>query len=212
MKDNARILEFALRRKGVGIDANGETHISDYALSRKIAKKNIVVCLRSLQQIEREVESCLVVGEDHHLSIVIGFLREIAIATISMFRAILICLAGKTKPDNGFSLIQKLLPMGRPSCEKGQEITKEANIIDGTLRSLLKNVKKNEGNVAVIVVLNMEIIIPECEIIGNPREFVPSNPVSNGVSQQTTMPSFNRSSWELKFLTGDNDPTRKGFE
>ncbi|GJY16877.1 replication protein A 70 kDa DNA-binding subunit A [Tanacetum coccineum] len=46
----------------------------------------------------------------------------------------------------------------------------------------------------VIVVLNMEIIIPECEIIGNPREFVPSDPVSNGVSQQTTMPSFNSSS------------------
>ncbi|PWA70210.1 Nucleic acid-binding, OB-fold [Artemisia annua] len=46
----------------------------------------------------------------------------------------------------------------------------------------------------VIVVLNMEIIMPECEIIGNPREFLPSNPVSNGVSQQTTVPSFNRSS------------------
>ncbi|GJV54064.1 replication protein A 70 kDa DNA-binding subunit A [Tanacetum coccineum] len=46
-------------------------------------------------------------------------------------------------------------------------------------------------SVRVIVVLNMEIIIPECEIIGNPREFVPSDPVSNGVSQQTTMPSFN---------------------
>nr|GEV39274.1 replication protein A 70 kDa DNA-binding subunit A [Tanacetum cinerariifolium] len=48
-------------------------------------------------------------------------------------------------------------------------------------------------NRLVIVVLNMEIIIPECEIIGNPREFVPSDPVSNGVSQQTR-PSFNRPS------------------
>lgn len=36
--------------------------------------------------------------------------------------------------------------------------------------------------------------MPECEIIGNPREFPPSNLVSSGVSQQTTMPSFNRSS------------------
>ncbi|PWA75519.1 hypothetical protein CTI12_AA241900 [Artemisia annua] len=142
MKEDSRILQFALRRKGVGIDTN---HIMDYTLSRKIAKKSIVVCLRSLQQIQSEIESCLVVGEDHHLSIVIGILREIVTATISMFRAILICLSGKTKPDNGFSLIQKLLPMGRPSCEKGQEIIMEADIIDVTLRSLLKNVKKNEG-------------------------------------------------------------------
>ncbi|PWA56569.1 hypothetical protein CTI12_AA413450 [Artemisia annua] len=163
MKDDARILQFALRRKGVGIDAN---HIMDYALSRKIAKKSIVVCLRSLQQIQSEIESCPVVGEDHHLSIVIGFLREIVTATISMFRAILICLSGKTKQDNGFSLIQKLLPMGRPTCEKGQEIIKEADIIDGTLRSLLKNVKKNEGKTLDLRMVIERLQTLDCHIQG----------------------------------------------
>ncbi|GJV12156.1 sorting nexin mvp1 like protein [Tanacetum coccineum] len=167
MKDDARILQFALRRrKGVGMDANSETHIRDYALSRKIANKNIVVCLKSLQQIETEVELCLAVGEDQHLSIVIGFLREIVIATISMFRAILICLSGKTKPDNGFSLIQKLLPVGRPSCEKGQEIIKEADIIDGMLRSLLKNVKKNEGKTVDLRMVIERLQYLDCHIQG----------------------------------------------
>ncbi|GKD04283.1 replication protein A 70 kDa DNA-binding subunit A, partial [Tanacetum coccineum] len=60
----------------------------------------------------------------------------------------------------------------------------------------------------VIFVLNMEIIILECEIIGNPREFLPSNPVSNGVSQQTTMPSFNRSSAVKARVTGKGDLRR----
>nr|GEY93939.1 hypothetical protein [Tanacetum cinerariifolium] len=123
MKDNARILEFALRRKGVGIDANDEPHILDYALSRKIAKKNRVL-----------------------LSV-----------------KIIIC---KTKPDNGFSLIQKLLPMGRPSCEKGQEIIKEADIIDGTLRSLLKNVKKNEGKTVDLQMVIERLQNLDCRIQG----------------------------------------------
>ncbi|GKE74857.1 replication protein A 70 kDa DNA-binding subunit A, partial [Tanacetum coccineum] len=60
----------------------------------------------------------------------------------------------------------------------------------------------------VIFVLNMKIIIFECEIIGNPREFLPSNPVSNGVSQQTTMPSFNLSSAVKARVTGKGDLRR----
>ncbi|KAJ0515645.1 putative replication protein A, OB [Helianthus annuus] len=44
----------------------------------------------------------------------------------------------------------------------------------------------------------METIIPECEIIGNPKMHAESdtkahNPVSNGISQHTTVPSTNRS-------------------
>ncbi|GJU16087.1 replication protein A 70 kDa DNA-binding subunit A [Tanacetum coccineum] len=58
----------------------------------------------------------------------------------------------------------------------------------------LVEIEDNRDDVWVIFVLNMEIVILECEIIRNPHEFLPSNPVSNGVSQQTTMPSFNRSS------------------
>lgn len=48
----------------------------------------------------------------------------------------------------------------------------------------------------IVVVLNMETIIPECDIIGNPKiyaesETVAHNPVSNGISQRTTVHSAN---------------------
>ncbi|KAM0055173.1 hypothetical protein Hdeb2414_s0006g00203001 [Helianthus debilis subsp. tardiflorus] len=145
MKGSARVLQFALRRKGVATYSTTDGHLMDYFLSRKKVKKNIVACLGSLEQMEREIESCLVEGEDHHLSMVIRVLLEIVIATISMFRCVLVILSGKPKLDHKvFSFITKLMPTGKPNCHKSREIVNDADMIDLTLDSLWKHIKNNE--------------------------------------------------------------------
>ncbi|KAI3824247.1 hypothetical protein L1987_05697 [Smallanthus sonchifolius] len=120
MKENVRALQFALRRKGISTYASIE------------------------EQLERETESYLVAGEDHHLSTVIGVLIEVVVATISVFRYILLILSSKPKLDKGFLLIAKLITTSKPNCHKSQEIDNDADIIDLTLDSLSKDIKKNE--------------------------------------------------------------------
>ncbi|KAK9048636.1 hypothetical protein SSX86_032398 [Deinandra increscens subsp. villosa] len=144
MKEDVRVLQFALRRQG--IYARSEDHLLGYFLSRKKAKKNIVRCLRSFDQLERETESYPTSGEDNHLSRLIAVLRDIVIATISVFRYVLLSLScGKPKLNNGFSFIKKLIRTDyKPSCQKDREIIKDADILDLTLDSLLINIKKNE--------------------------------------------------------------------
>ncbi|KAI7739467.1 hypothetical protein M8C21_023232 [Ambrosia artemisiifolia] len=68
----------------------------------------------------------------------------------------------------------------------------------GSVVQLLEYICSTIQTRKIIVVLNMETIIPECEVIGNPKMHAESdtmarNPVSNGISQQTTIPSTNHS-------------------
>ncbi|KAI7739465.1 hypothetical protein M8C21_023230 [Ambrosia artemisiifolia] len=68
----------------------------------------------------------------------------------------------------------------------------------GSVVQLLEYICSNVQTRKIIVVLNMETIIPECEVIGNPKmhaesDTIARNPVSNGISQQTTIPSTNHS-------------------
>ncbi|KAI3717094.1 hypothetical protein L1987_68451 [Smallanthus sonchifolius] len=166
MKENVRALQFALRRKGISTYASIEGHLLDYILSRKKAKKNIVGCLASLEQLERETESYLVAGGDHHLSSVIGVLREVFIATISVFRYILVTLSSKPKLDKGFSLILKLITTSKSSCHKSQEIDNDADIIDLTLDSLSKNIKKNECKSDEVQMVTERLHKVDCQIEG----------------------------------------------
>ncbi|XP_024964599.1 uncharacterized protein LOC112504873 [Cynara cardunculus var. scolymus] len=156
MKENVRTLQSVIRRKG-SCEAD---HLSDYVLYRNKSKKNIAKSLGSLEQMEKDSKLFLEYGEDHHLSIVVGVLREIVTATISMFRALLLCLFGKTKPVAyyGFSFIAKLMSTTRPDCHENQEIVNDNDQIDVALHSLQKTVKNNE-NKAVEVQIVMESLV-----------------------------------------------------
>ncbi|KAI3775608.1 hypothetical protein L1987_50188 [Smallanthus sonchifolius] len=75
---------------------------------------------------------------------------------------------------------------------------KSGAVRKGSVVQLIEYICSTIQNRKIIVVLNMETIIPECEIIGNPKAHAESdtmahNPVSNGTSQYTTKPSTNRS-------------------
>ncbi|KAK1417422.1 hypothetical protein QVD17_26549 [Tagetes erecta] len=67
----------------------------------------------------------------------------------------------------------------------------------GSVVQLIEYICSNIQSRQIIVVLNMETIIPECEVIGNPKNVESDTmariPVSNGISQHPTKPSTNRS-------------------
>ncbi|KAK9071198.1 hypothetical protein SSX86_009766 [Deinandra increscens subsp. villosa] len=65
---------------------------------------------------------------------------------------------------------------------------KSGAVRTGSVVQLIEYICSTVQNHKIIVVLNMETIIPECEIIGNPNKHTESgtmahNPVSNGISQ-----------------------------
>ncbi|KAJ9538476.1 hypothetical protein OSB04_031209 [Centaurea solstitialis] len=69
----------------------------------------------------------------------------------------------------------------------------------GSVVQLIDYICSTVQNRTIIVVLNMETIIPECEVIGNPKIYTESdtvgpNPISNGMPQRTAIPSSNHSS------------------
>nr|XP_043606805.1 replication protein A 70 kDa DNA-binding subunit A [Erigeron canadensis] len=77
------------------------------------------------------------------------------------------------------------------------DLVKNGVVRNGSVVQLLEYMCTNAQNRKVIVILNMEIIIPECEKIGNPKmyaesETVAHNPVSNGISQEAAIPPANR--------------------
>ncbi|XP_071704381.1 uncharacterized protein [Rutidosis leptorrhynchoides] len=163
MKDHVRTLQFSLRRKGV----TRETHILDYILSQKKLKKNIMECIRSLDKMERGIDqSCLVDNEDCYFSMMIRFLRDIAIATISVFRAIFVFMLGKSKVEKRSSLVAKFMPTGRVSCEQNQEIVSDVNIIDITLCSLKTNLKKNENKTDYVQIVTESLQNLDVQIEG----------------------------------------------
>ncbi|KAI3665294.1 hypothetical protein L6452_43918 [Arctium lappa] len=167
MKENIRTLQSAFRRKG----SSEADHLSDYVLYRNKAKKNIVKSLGSLDQMEKDSKLFLEYGEDHQLSMVVGVLREIVTSTISIFRALLLCLFGKTKPGANyrFSLIAKLMSTASPDCDGNREIVNDNDQIDVALHSLQKNFKNNESKAVEVQIvmerlLNLELQIERYEV------------------------------------------------
>ncbi|KAI3790000.1 hypothetical protein L2E82_02809 [Cichorium intybus] len=74
---------------------------------------------------------------------------------------------------------------------------KNGAVRKGSVIQLIEYICSTIQNRKIIVILNMETIIPECEIIGNPNMYTESNttshnPLSNGISHHTLPPSTNR--------------------
>ncbi|XP_071742412.1 replication protein A 70 kDa DNA-binding subunit A [Rutidosis leptorrhynchoides] len=75
----------------------------------------------------------------------------------------------------------------------------KSNIVrKGSVVQLIEYSCTTIQNRKIIIALNMEIIVPSCEIIGNPKMYAESetvghNPVSNVIPQRTAVPSTNYS-------------------
>lgn len=73
---------------------------------------------------------------------------------------------------------------------------KTGRVIKGSVLQLIDYICSTVQNRKIIVVLNMETIIPECEIIGNPKMFsesesVAQKPVPDSTSERTTLSTTN---------------------
>ncbi|KAL1335557.1 hypothetical protein HN51_064412 [Arachis hypogaea] len=65
----------------------------------------------------------------------------------------------------------------------------------GSVVQLIEYICSPIQNRKIVVVLNMETIIPECEIIGNPISFVESDLPAQGASLSNTMQNLSKSSY-----------------
>ncbi|KAA8547568.1 hypothetical protein F0562_003997 [Nyssa sinensis] len=145
MKEHGQALQSVLRRKGG--DLSIENNISAYMCLRKKVQKEIVKSLRTLKQIENKIGSSILLDVNHHLSMVIGVLREVTVITISVFRSFFLFLSipsSMTKPG-GWSLISKLMFTRSAASERDQKIFNEVGGVDFALHSLHGCIRRNDA-------------------------------------------------------------------
>lgn len=81
MKEHARTLQFALRRRELCI----KSKVDEYIRARKKVKKDIRKCLSELKQIESKCASApLITTDQQHLAMVVIALREVRAITIAV--------------------------------------------------------------------------------------------------------------------------------
>ncbi|KAA8532050.1 hypothetical protein F0562_006808 [Nyssa sinensis] len=153
MKEHVQDLQSVLRRKGGDLSIG--SNISGYICFRKkLIKKDIAKILRALKQMENKMGSSALLDENHHLSMVIGVLREVTAVTICVFRSFLLFLSDsnlRTKPS-GWSLISKLMPTRSVASERNPKIFNEVGRVDSALHSLHGCIQSNDAKVDVQMV------------------------------------------------------------
>lgn len=88
MKEHARTLQFALRRRGQELCI--ESKVDEYIRARKKVKEDIRKCPGELKQIESKCASApLITTDQQHLARVVIVPREVRAITIAVLRAIL---------------------------------------------------------------------------------------------------------------------------
>ncbi|GFY87807.1 hypothetical protein Acr_05g0014460 [Actinidia rufa] len=115
IKEHVRDLQSSLRRrKG---DSSTEIVIAKYISFRKTMKKDVKKLIATVKQIEKRIGGLSLLGLDHHMSSVIRVLREVVVATTSIFHLLLSFMSSPTTR----SLVSRLLhtndsSLQRPTC------------------------------------------------------------------------------------------------
>ncbi|GFZ09427.1 hypothetical protein Acr_21g0000260 [Actinidia rufa] len=107
IKEHVRELQSALwRRKG---DSSTESSIAEYACFRKKVKKDAKKVMAELKQIDKQTGGSPLLGLDHHVSLVIRVLREVVVASTSIFHSLILFISVSTlKPKATRSLVSRL--------------------------------------------------------------------------------------------------------
>ncbi|XP_048128984.1 uncharacterized protein LOC125312936 [Rhodamnia argentea] len=121
LKENVWVLRSALRRrKG---EPGIETGVAEYAKFLKGMMKDAKRLMAALRKMVTKFEDCELKNEDHHLSSVMGVVRDANLLSTSIFRSLLTFLAMPMSRSNrkisGWSVVSKLLnPKGAISCDQ----------------------------------------------------------------------------------------------
>ncbi|GFZ09428.1 hypothetical protein Acr_21g0000270 [Actinidia rufa] len=103
IKERVRDLQSTLRRRKN--DSSTKISIAKFDSFRKNIKKDAKKLIATMKQIEKRIGGSPLLGLDHHISSVIRVLREVVVATTSIFRLLLLFLSVPTKR----SLVSRLL-------------------------------------------------------------------------------------------------------
>ncbi|KAA8532047.1 hypothetical protein F0562_006811 [Nyssa sinensis] len=142
MKEGARELQSALRRRKVG-DFSNESRLSSvaaYISLRKKVKKEVSKSLATLKNIDNNFgDSPMVDVDDHRLFAMVRVLTEASLITISIFQLLLVFLSVPVlKPkQTGWSLVSKLVQKGVVACEDRRSRLNELESVDIAVSSLL---------------------------------------------------------------------------
>ncbi|KAK9010966.1 hypothetical protein V6N11_043828 [Hibiscus sabdariffa] len=146
MKEQVQDLQSALRRRGRDSSIGNDIHA--YISFRKKLKKNIAKSLGVLKRLECYNNNVAfpLYDLDCHLLRVVKSLKQSNTVAISMFRSLLSFISMpvmKTKAG-GWSLISKLIPV---TGDRNQKLFNEVGIVDFTLYTLHRRVRKNDAKI-----------------------------------------------------------------
>ncbi|XP_057469659.1 uncharacterized protein LOC130758741 [Actinidia eriantha] len=128
----------------------------------KNIKKDAKKLIATMKQIEKRIGGSPLLGLDHHFSLVIRVLREVVVATNSIFRLLLLFLSVPTKR----SLVSRLLHTETVACEDQHVNMNELESTDFALHTPWK-CGATEGNKKQIAQHRLECLETSIEAIEN---------------------------------------------
>lgn len=146
MKEHARTLQFAPRRRGQELCV--ESKVDEYIRARKKVKEDIRKCPGELKQIESKCASApLITTDQQHLAMVVIVPREVRAITIAVLRAILSFMSASRPNQKAgkWSLLSKLIHKGLVACELEQEDMNEIERVDVALAGLYSRVENKDA-------------------------------------------------------------------
>ncbi|GFZ09429.1 hypothetical protein Acr_21g0000280 [Actinidia rufa] len=160
IKEHVRDLQSALRRRNN--DSSTKISIAKFISFRKHIKKDAKKLIATMKQIEKRIGDSPLLGLDHHFSLVIGVLREVVVATTSIFHLLLSFLSVPTKR----SLVSRLLHTKTEACDDQRVNENELESTDFALHTLWK-CGASEGNKKQIAQNRLECLETSIEAIEN---------------------------------------------
>ncbi|XP_057469663.1 uncharacterized protein LOC130758744 [Actinidia eriantha] len=160
IKEHVRDLQSALRRRND--DSSTKISIAKFISFRKNIKKDAKKLIATMKQIEKRIRGSPLLGLDHHFSLVIGVLREVVVATTSIFHLLLLFLSVPTKK----SLVSRLLHTKTAACDDQCVNENELESTDFALHTLWK-CGASEGNKKQIAQNRLECLETSIEAIEN---------------------------------------------
>ncbi|KAH7852329.1 hypothetical protein Vadar_023487 [Vaccinium darrowii] len=152
-----------LRRRRDASDFGG------YLASRRKAKKVIQNLLKDLKRIEnKDILFGLVLDRDHETGATFSMLKEVEAATVSALESLLCYALGRKvlSRGSGWSLVSKLMPQKRATCQEKKTVVSEFENIDAVVHALIGDKPTKTGHSNNIKTLQIQLAELESSVQG----------------------------------------------
>lgn len=148
------------RRKG---DSAIKSTVAAYTCYRKKMKKEAKKLITSMKKMNEKFNLSSMESPDHHLSSVIGALRQACSTNCSIFESVLLYLTPLTKPKaRGWSVVSKWVHKGAIACESNSGLNEFENV-DVALSSVVEEMEVEKLKIAQRRLESLETAAQEIE-------------------------------------------------